>query len=86
MTRGGGHTTHQVGGHGRGDITVTLLRVWFPPHPPRIHYPLPLPYAGRPDPAALRKLVRELRDELAQLRARHGEDRRDAEIRRLRDE
>ncbi|NXJ58389.1 CCD61 protein, partial [Spizaetus tyrannus] len=52
----------------------------------RIHYPLPLPYTGRPDPAALRKLVRELRDELAQLRARHGEDRRDAEIRRLRDE
>uniref|UniRef100_A0A8B9NE37 Centrosomal protein CCDC61 n=1 Tax=Accipiter nisus TaxID=211598 RepID=A0A8B9NE37_9AVES len=52
----------------------------------RIHYPLPLPYAGRPDPATLRKLVRELRDELAQLRARHGEDRRDAEIRRLRDE
>ncbi|XP_069633299.1 centrosomal protein CCDC61 [Haliaeetus albicilla] len=52
----------------------------------RIHYPLPLPYTGRPDPAALRKLVRELRDELAQLRAQHGEDRRDTEIRRLRDE
>lgn len=52
----------------------------------RIHYPLPLPYAGRPDPAALRRLVRELREELAQLRARRGEDRRDAEIRRLRDE
>ncbi|KAF1584315.1 Coiled-coil domain-containing protein 61, partial [Eudyptes moseleyi] len=52
----------------------------------RIHYPLPLPYAGRPDPAALRRLVRELREELAQLRARRGEDRRDAEIRRLRDD
>ncbi|KAK4806322.1 hypothetical protein QYF61_008508 [Mycteria americana] len=52
----------------------------------RIHYPLPLSYAGRPDPAALRRLVRELREELAQLRARHGEDHRDAEIRRLRDE
>ncbi|KAM6032955.1 centrosomal protein CCDC61 isoform 2-T2 [Theristicus caerulescens] len=52
----------------------------------RIHYPLPLPYAGRPDPAALRRLVRELREELAQLRVRHGEDHRDAEIRRLRDE
>ncbi|XP_074990595.1 centrosomal protein CCDC61 isoform X1 [Calonectris borealis] len=52
----------------------------------RIHYPLPLPYAGKPDPAALRRLVRELREELAQLRARRGEDRRDAEIRRLRDE
>ncbi|XP_075581518.1 centrosomal protein CCDC61 [Pelecanus crispus] len=52
----------------------------------RIHYPLPLPYAGRPDPAALRRLVRELREELAQLRARRGEDHRDAEIRHLRDE
>lgn len=75
-----------MGGYGRGDITVTPLRVWLPPTPLRIHYPLPLPYAGRPDPAALRKQVRELRDELAQLRARHGEDRRDAEIRHLRDE
>ncbi|XP_054667430.1 centrosomal protein CCDC61 isoform X2 [Grus americana] len=52
----------------------------------RIHYPLPLPYAGRSDPAALRRLVRELREELAQLRARHGEDRRNAEIRHLREE
>ncbi|XP_009705503.1 PREDICTED: coiled-coil domain-containing protein 61, partial [Cariama cristata] len=52
----------------------------------RIHYPLPLPYTGRPDPAALHRLVRELREELAQLRARHGQDRRDATIRHLRDE
>ncbi|XP_074786856.1 centrosomal protein CCDC61 [Athene noctua] len=52
----------------------------------RIHYPLPLPYVGRPDPAALRRLVRDLREELAQLRTRRGEDRRDAEIRRLRNE
>ncbi|KAM9258586.1 centrosomal protein CCDC61 [Morus bassanus] len=52
----------------------------------RIHYPLPLPYAGRPDPAALRRLVRDLREELAQLRARREDDRRDTEIRRLRDE
>ncbi|XP_042653240.1 centrosomal protein CCDC61 [Tyto alba] len=49
----------------------------------RIHYPLPLPYAGGPDPAAL---LRALREELAQLRTRRGEDRRDAEIRCLRDE
>ncbi|KFO64320.1 Coiled-coil domain-containing protein 61 [Corvus brachyrhynchos] len=32
----------------------------------RIHYPLPLPYAGRPDLVAL---VRELQEQLAQLRA-----------------
>ncbi|NWQ68982.1 CCD61 protein, partial [Neopipo cinnamomea] len=43
----------------------------------RIHYPLPLPYAGRPD---LATLVRELREELAQLRARRLE-----EIQHLRD-
>ncbi|NXW66185.1 CCD61 protein, partial [Eurystomus gularis] len=36
----------------------------------RIHYPLPLPYVGRPDPAALHRLVRELKEELVQLRAR----------------
>ncbi|KAM9270527.1 LOW QUALITY PROTEIN: centrosomal protein CCDC61 [Cariama cristata] len=50
----------------------------------RIHYPLPLPYTGRPA-AALHRLVRELREELAQLRARHGQDRRDARL-ALRDE
>ncbi|XP_027562287.1 coiled-coil domain-containing protein 61 isoform X2 [Neopelma chrysocephalum] len=37
----------------------------------RIHYPLPLPYVGRPD---LATLVRELREELARLRARRLED------------
>lgn len=52
----------------------------------RIHYPLPLPYVGRPDPAALRRQLRELRQELAQLRAWHRPDPRDAEIRRLREE
>ncbi|XP_075302232.1 centrosomal protein CCDC61 isoform X3 [Opisthocomus hoazin] len=49
----------------------------------RIHYPLPLSYVGRPDPAAL---LRELRQELVRLRARRGDDGRDAEVRRLRDE
>ncbi|XP_032562345.1 coiled-coil domain-containing protein 61 isoform X2 [Chiroxiphia lanceolata] len=43
----------------------------------RIHYPLPLPYVGRPD---LATLVRELREELARLRARRLE-----EIQHLRD-
>ncbi|XP_050175510.1 centrosomal protein CCDC61 isoform X2 [Myiozetetes cayanensis] len=42
-----------------------------------IHYPLPLPYAGRQD---LATLVQELREELAQLRARRLE-----EIQHLRD-
>ncbi|KAM9591519.1 LOW QUALITY PROTEIN: centrosomal protein CCDC61-like [Morphnus guianensis] len=52
----------------------------------RIRYPLPLPYAGRPDPAELRKLLWELREELVQLQAQHGEDRQDAEIQCLWDE
>lgn len=34
----------------------------------RIHYPLPLPYIGEADMAALRRLVQEQQDELAQLR------------------
>ncbi|NXA72594.1 CCD61 protein, partial [Thryothorus ludovicianus] len=37
----------------------------------RIHYPLPLPYAGRPDLVAL---VRELQEQLAQLRAQRREE------------
>ncbi|XP_058708365.1 centrosomal protein CCDC61 isoform X1 [Poecile atricapillus] len=37
----------------------------------RIHYPLPLPYVGRPDLAAV---VRELQEQLAQLRARRLEE------------
>ncbi|KAM8986086.1 centrosomal protein CCDC61 [Ara ararauna] len=52
----------------------------------RIHYPLPLPYVGRSDPAALQRQLRELRHELEQLRARHGPDPRDAEIQRLREQ
>ncbi|XP_015196377.1 centrosomal protein CCDC61 isoform X2 [Lepisosteus oculatus] len=52
----------------------------------RIHYPLPLPYLGKPDPAALQREIRALRAELAALGTRTGKDARDAEIRRLRAE
>ncbi|XP_064296139.1 centrosomal protein CCDC61-like [Phalacrocorax carbo] len=52
----------------------------------RIHYPLPLPYAGKLDPAALHRLVCDLREELAQLRAQRKDSHRDTEIRRLQDE
>lgn len=30
----------------------------------RIHYPLPLPYMGKPDPRALQETIRQLREEL----------------------
>ena len=30
----------------------------------RIHYPLPLPYMGKPDPRALQETVRQLRQEV----------------------
>ncbi|XP_053124857.1 centrosomal protein CCDC61 [Hemicordylus capensis] len=52
----------------------------------RIHYPLPLPYVGKPDPVVLQRVIRELKEELATLKAKPGKDFRDAEIRRLRDE
>ncbi|XP_062818239.1 centrosomal protein CCDC61 isoform X3 [Anolis carolinensis] len=52
----------------------------------RIHYPLPLPYVGKPDPVVLQKVIRELKEELALLKAKPGKDPRDAEIRRLREE
>ncbi|XP_038622766.1 centrosomal protein CCDC61 isoform X2 [Tachyglossus aculeatus] len=49
----------------------------------RIHYPLPLPYLGKPDPAALQGVIRALREELAQFKAGTG---RDVEIQRLREQ
>ncbi|XP_053328837.1 centrosomal protein CCDC61 [Spea bombifrons] len=52
----------------------------------RIHYPLPLPYVGKPDPVYLRQVIRELKDELAVLRAAPGEQSREGEIRQLREE
>lgn len=54
--------------------------------PDRIHYPLPLPYVGKPDPVVLQKVIRELKEELATLKVKPGKDFRDAEIRRLREE
>ncbi|XP_038642025.1 centrosomal protein CCDC61 isoform X2 [Scyliorhinus canicula] len=52
----------------------------------RIHYPLPLPYAGKPDPVALQKIIRGLKEELASARSKQGKDYRDSELRRLRSE
>ncbi|XP_068105570.1 centrosomal protein CCDC61 [Hyperolius riggenbachi] len=52
----------------------------------RIHYPLPLPYVGKPDPVYLRQVIRGLKDELAALKLTAGEEDREAETRRLREE
>ncbi|KAJ8266314.1 hypothetical protein GJAV_G00128990 [Gymnothorax javanicus] len=38
----------------------------------RIHYPLPLPYEGKPDPAALQREIRALRAELCAMRTPGG--------------
>ncbi|KAM4619997.1 centrosomal protein CCDC61 isoform 2-T2 [Polymixia lowei] len=52
----------------------------------RIHYPLPLPYQGKPDPAALQKEIRALRTELDALTS-HGDHKpAELEIQRLRAE
>ncbi|TNN88623.1 Coiled-coil domain-containing protein 61 [Liparis tanakae] len=52
----------------------------------RIHYPLPLPYVGKPDPAALQKEVRALKAELNAVSS-HGINRSaELEIQRLRAE
>ena len=34
----------------------------------RIHYPLPLPYVGKPDPRQLQEQVRNLREEIKSLK------------------
>uniref|UniRef100_A0A8C7IHH1 Centrosomal protein CCDC61 n=1 Tax=Oncorhynchus kisutch TaxID=8019 RepID=A0A8C7IHH1_ONCKI len=52
----------------------------------RIHYPLPLPYHGKPDPAALQKEIRALKTELNALANHVGHKPAEPEIRRLRAE
>jgi coiled-coil domain-containing protein 61 len=45
----------------------------------RIHYPLPLPYQGKPDPVVLQGIIRSLKEELGRLRGLSGgQDARDA--------
>ncbi|XP_061658943.1 centrosomal protein CCDC61 isoform X4 [Syngnathoides biaculeatus] len=52
----------------------------------RIHYPLPLPYVGKPDPAALQKEIRTLRAELSALTSHGVGKAAELEIQRLRAE
>uniref|UniRef100_A0A8D0C979 Centrosomal protein CCDC61 n=1 Tax=Scleropages formosus TaxID=113540 RepID=A0A8D0C979_SCLFO len=52
----------------------------------RIHYPLPLPYLGKPDPAVLQREIQALRAELAALRTQGGRNVQDPETSRLRAE
>ncbi|CAK6953615.1 centrosomal protein CCDC61 isoform X2 [Scomber scombrus] len=52
----------------------------------RIHYPLPLPYAGKPDPAMLQKEIRALRAELSALTSHGVNKSAELEIHRLRAE
>ncbi|XP_055993153.1 centrosomal protein CCDC61 isoform X1 [Sorex fumeus] len=44
----------------------------------RIHYPLPLPYQGKPDPVVLQGVIRSLKEELGRLRGQDGQDTRDS--------
>ncbi|KAF6076849.1 coiled-coil domain containing 61 [Phyllostomus discolor] len=55
----------------------------------RIHYPLPLPYQGKPDPVVLQGIIRSLKEELGRLRGLDGQDprdTRDSEIWHLREQ
>uniref|UniRef100_A0A8C1E8V0 Centrosomal protein CCDC61 n=1 Tax=Cyprinus carpio carpio TaxID=630221 RepID=A0A8C1E8V0_CYPCA len=52
----------------------------------RIHYPLPLPYLGKPDPAELQREIRALRAELKTLGLRGDHKVSDQETRKLRAE
>ncbi|XP_029956605.1 centrosomal protein CCDC61 isoform X2 [Salarias fasciatus] len=52
----------------------------------RIHYPLPLPYLGKPDPAALQKEIRALRAELSSLTSHGASKSADRELQQLRAE
>uniref|UniRef100_A0A1A7XGY6 Centrosomal protein CCDC61 n=2 Tax=Iconisemion striatum TaxID=60296 RepID=A0A1A7XGY6_9TELE len=52
----------------------------------RIHYPLPLPYVGKPDPVTLQKEIRVLRAEISALTSHGVNKSADLEIQRLRQE
>ncbi|XP_037543439.1 centrosomal protein CCDC61 [Nematolebias whitei] len=52
----------------------------------RIHYPLPLPYVGKPDPATLQKEIRTLRGEISTLTSQGVNKSAHLEIQRLREE
>ncbi|CAL8267132.1 unnamed protein product [Merluccius merluccius] len=52
----------------------------------RIHYPLPLPYQGKPDPAVLQREIRALRTQLNTLPSRGGPSPTHLETQRLRAE
>ncbi|KAM3868897.1 centrosomal protein CCDC61 [Diretmus argenteus] len=52
----------------------------------RIHYPLPLPYQGKPDPAALRREIKALRAELNAITSHGAHKSSELEIQRLRTE
>ncbi|XP_028634485.1 coiled-coil domain-containing protein 61 isoform X1 [Grammomys surdaster] len=53
----------------------------------RIHYPLPLPYQGKPDPVVLQGIIRSLKEELGRLRGLNdGQDARETEIWHLREQ
>ncbi|XP_010612942.1 coiled-coil domain-containing protein 61 [Fukomys damarensis] len=55
----------------------------------RIHYPLPLPYQGKPDPVILQGIIRSLKEELSRLRgldAWDTQDTRDTEMWHLREQ
>nr|XP_055104429.1 centrosomal protein CCDC61 isoform X1 [Symphalangus syndactylus] len=43
----------------------------------RIHYPLPLPYQGKPDPVVLQGIIRSLKEELGRLQGLDGQNPRD---------
>ncbi|XP_011818357.1 PREDICTED: coiled-coil domain-containing protein 61 [Colobus angolensis palliatus] len=55
----------------------------------RIHYPLPLPYQGKPDPVVLQGIIRSLKEELGRLQGLDGQntrDTRESEIWHLREQ
>nr|CAB3228630.1 coiled-coil domain-containing protein 61 [Phallusia mammillata] len=51
----------------------------------RIHYPLPLPYQGKPDPVHLQNLVRQLNDEITKLKSGRNTRVQDEEYLRLKE-
>lgn len=84
----GGNTSYN--GQGKSELTskrylILIYSVEFD----RIHYPLPLPYVGKPDPVALQNEIRELKAKLSESVSMQSEkptDKQKSIMRKLKEE
>ncbi|XP_067938779.1 centrosomal protein CCDC61-like isoform X2 [Watersipora subatra] len=82
--RKAGVGTHSIPGANNSSLTQKrYLILTYAVEFDKIHYPLPLPYAGKPDPEVLQETIRRLQAEVKALRAQDSKDYRIRELDKL---